>query len=145
MPNPAPNPEQADLVRAAVQTMPAARWLGITVGPLGEGVAEIVLPVRPDLTQHDGHVAGYVLGALADLAGGSAAATLLPPGWVSLTGGYTLSIVAPARGDRLVARGRTVPPGRSSSVAAADVLAVDGDDETLCATALVTMRNVKVG
>ena len=141
----APNPDFADAVRAVVLSLPAAAHLGFGFGELTPGTAELVLSVRPEHTQHDGYVAGSVLGALADFAGGSAAGTLLPPGWVSMTSAYTVSLVAPAKGERIVARGRVLHPGRSTSVAAADVLAVSDGTETLCATALVTMRNIKIG
>ncbi|MFL6137076.1 MAG: PaaI family thioesterase [Frankiaceae bacterium] len=123
--------------------MPAAQHLGFGFGRLVPGEAEIVQPHRGELTQQDGSVQGGVLGALADFAAGSAAATLLPPGWTSVTMDYTVKLLAPARGERVVARGRVVRAGRTVTVAAADVYAVDGSEEQLCATALVTMRNVE--
>ena len=44
-----------------------------------------------------------------------------------------------------IARGRVVKPGALITVAAADVHTVDADGgETLCATALVTLRNVRL-
>lgn len=141
----APNPDFAEAVRRAVLTMPAAAHLGVTFGALAPGAAELVLTVRPEHTQHDGYVAGSVLGALADFAGGSAAGTLLPAGWASMTSDYTVKLLAPAKGDTVLARGRVVKAGRATSVAAADVVAVDRDAETLCATALITMRNLEIG
>lgn len=140
----APNPDYEAFVKAVVLGMPAARHLGFDFGRMAPGEAEIVQPYREELTQHDGFFQGGVLGALADFAGGSAAGTLLPPGWVNMTTDYTVKILAPAKGERLVARGRVVKAGRSTTVAAADVSAVTGGEETLCATALVTMRNVKL-
>jgi len=47
-------------------------------------------------------------------------------------------------GETLVARGRLVRSGRTLSVAAADVYAVRGGIETLCATALATIRNFEI-
>lgn len=140
-----PDPEFGAAVRRALRTMPAAAHLGLRVGALTPGAAELVLAVRPEHTQYDGHVAGSVLGALADFAGGSAAGTLLPPGWTSMTMDYTVKLLAPARGDTVLARGRVVRAGRSTSVAAADVVALDSGTETMCATALITMRNLEVG
>ncbi|WP_083419266.1 PaaI family thioesterase [Pseudofrankia sp. BMG5.37] len=124
--------------------MPAARHLGFVFGRIAPGEVEIVQPYREELTQHDGFIQGGVLGALADFAGGSAAGTLLPPGWTNMTIDYTVKIVAPARGDSVVARGRVVKPGMTLSVAAADVFALGDTGETLCATALVTMRNLRI-
>lgn len=85
-----------------------------------------------------------MLGSLADFAGGSAAGTLLPPGWINMTIDYTVKILAPAKGESLIARGRVINAGQTITVAAADVYSVNGADEKLCATALVTMRNIKV-
>ena len=140
----AANPDFDRVVRDAVLGMPAAQHLGFTIGSLAPGEAEIVQPYRPEITQQGGFVQGGVLGSLADFAGGSAAGTLLPPGWVNMTVDYTIKIVAPARGESMVARGRMVHAGSTTSVAVADVVAVRGGEETLVATALVTMRNLKV-
>lgn len=141
----ATNPDFAAAVQGAVLSMPAAQHLGFTFGRIAPGEAEIVQPHRVELTQHNGYFQGGVLGSLADFAGGSAAGTLLPPGWVNMTIDYTVKILAPAKGPTVLARGRVVKPGALISIAAAEVFSVDGDDETLCATALVTMRNVALG
>lgn len=138
------NPDFRQAVESMVLTMPAAKHLGFAFSRIEPGYVEIEQPHRVELTQHDGFFQGGVLGALADFAGGSAAGTLLPEGWVNLTIDYTVKILAPTKGDRVVARGRVVNPGRTLTVAAADVFAVDQEDETLCATSLVTMRNIKL-
>ncbi|WP_208415629.1 PaaI family thioesterase [Saccharomonospora amisosensis] len=143
MPTPA-NPDYEDAVRGAVLSMPAAQHLGFDFARIAPGEVEIVQPYRPELTQHNGYLQGGVLGALADFAGGSAAGTLLAPGWVNMTIDYTVKLLAPARGERVLARGRVVKPGALVTVAAADLYAVDGGEQSLCATALVTMRNVKL-
>jgi uncharacterized protein (TIGR00369 family) len=138
------NPDFRQVVEAVVLTMPAAKHLGFEFSRIEPGSVELVQPFREELTTHDGSFQAGVLGALADFAGGSAAGTLLPEGWLNLTIDYTVKVLAPAKGDRLVVRARIVSPGRTISVAAADVYAADQGEETLCATALVTMRNVKV-
>lgn len=140
----ATNPDFAHQVKHAVLSMPAAQHLGFDFGPITAGEVEIIQPYRSEHTQHDGHIQGGVLGALADFAGGSAAGTLLPPGWINLTIDYTVKILAPAKGDALRARGRVINTGRTTTVAAADVYSVTGNEETLCATALVTMRNIEL-
>ncbi len=153
----AANPAFESAVRDALATLPAARHLGFTLGRLTAGEAEVIQPLRPELTQHDGFAQGGVLGSLADFAAGAAAGTLLPPGWVNMTVDYTVKLIAPGRGMRIVARGRVLKPGSVLTVAAADVYAVGGPageeaagpeetagSETLCATALCTFRNVRV-
>ena len=140
----APNPDFDRVVRTALRTMPAARHLGFDTTRLAPGEAELTQPARDELTQHDGYLQGGVLGSLADFAAGAAAGTLLSPGWVNMTTDYTVKVLAPAKGP-VVARGRVLHAGRSTTVAAADVFAVAGPDEIRCATALVTLRNLKVG
>jgi uncharacterized protein (TIGR00369 family) len=140
----AANPDFEHAVTAAVLSMPAAKHLGFEFGRIVPGEAEIIQPYRDELTQHGGYIQGGVLGSLADFAGGSAAGTLLPAGWVNMTVDYTVKIVAPAKGETVVARGRVVKAGHTTTVAAAEVYSSDGTEETLCATALVTMRNIKL-
>jgi uncharacterized protein (TIGR00369 family) len=140
----AANPDFEELVKAAVLSMPAAKHLGFDFGRVAPGEAEIIQPYREELTQHNGFFQGGVIGALADFAGGSAAGTLLPPGWVNMTVDYTVKLLAPAKGEKLIARGRVIKPSQVMTVAAADVYSVNGSDEKLCATAFVTMRNIKL-
>ncbi|MGQ4615904.1 hotdog fold thioesterase [Nocardia sp. R7R-8] len=140
----AANPDFETTVTGAVLSMPAARHLGFTFGRVAPGEAEIIQPHRAELTQHDGFFQGGVLGSLADFAAGSAAGTLLQPGWANMTIDYTVKILAPATGPKVVARGRVIKPAALITIAAADVFSVDDEDEILCATALVTMRNVKL-
>lgn len=110
----AENPEFAQIVEAVVLGMPAARHLGFSFRRVERGEVEIVQPYRTELTEHNGNFQGGVIGSLADFAGGSAAGTLLPAGWVNMTVDYTVKLLSPARGEYLVARGRVVKPGKRS-------------------------------
>jgi uncharacterized protein (TIGR00369 family) len=140
----AATPDFKEVVKTTVLSMPAAKHLGFDFGRVAPGEAEIVQPYREELTEHNGFFQAGVVGALADFAGGSAGWTLLAPGWVSMTVDYTVMLVAPAKGEKVVARGRVIKPSQVMTVAAADVYAVNGSDEKLCATAFVTMRNIKL-
>ena len=140
----APNPDFAQAVTDVVLSMPAAKHLGFSFGRIEPGTAEIIQPWREELSQHSGFFQGGVLGSLADFAAGSAAGTLLPAGWVNMTVDYTVKLLAPAKGEKVIARGRTVKAGHTTTVAAAELYSVTDGEETLCATALVTMRNIKL-
>ena len=140
----AATPDFEELVKGVVLSMPAAKHLGFDFGRVAPGEVEIVQPYREELTEHNGFFQAGVVGALADFAGGSAGITLLAPGWVSLTVDYTVKLLTPAKGEKIVARGRVIKPGQVMTVAAADVYAVAGSDEELCATAFVTTRNIKL-
>jgi len=78
------------------------------------------------------------------MAAACAGMTILPRGWGASTVDYTIKLIAPAAGEKLVARGRLVRSGRTLSVAASDVYIVREGNETLCATALATIRNFEV-
>ena len=138
------NPDFARAVGYVLETMPAARYLGFTVGRLTPGEAEVIQPYRKELTQGDGYFQGGVLGSLADFAGGAAAGTLLPAGWMNMTIDYTVKILAPGKGDEIIARGRVIKPGSVLTFAAADVYSADAAGETLCAVAFLTMRNIRL-
>ncbi|WP_216870341.1 hotdog domain-containing protein [Modestobacter excelsi] len=65
---------------------------------------------------------------------------MLPPGSALATVDYTAKFLTEARGDHLLARGRVLRAGSTLTVASVDVYAVQHGSETLCATALVTVR-----
>lgn len=138
----ASNPDFASFVENLVLTMPAAKHYGFSFGMIEPGRVQLVQPHRQELTEHNGFFQGGVLGALIDFAGGSASATLLPPGWVNMTIDYTVKIVAPARGEMLRAYGDVIKAGQVTTAAKAEVYAVREGREKLSATGLVTMRNL---
>lgn len=124
--------------------MPIAQSLGFSITNISPGHFEITQPFRRELSFREGTFQAGPIGTLADIAAACAGATLLPAGWVASTIDYTVKLLAPAVGDRLVARGRVLRPGRTLSVAAADVFIVsDGREEALVATALVSIRSIK--
>ena len=59
--------------------------------------------------------------------------TVVPATASVLTVEYKMNLVAPADGDHLVARGSVLRPGRTLIVTRAEVFAVNGERETLCA------------
>ena len=56
-----------------------------------------------------------------------------------LTVEYKVNFVAPAKGDRLLARGEVVRPGSTISVCKGDVMASEGGEEKVVASMLTTM------
>ena len=139
------DPEDADYqsaVRASFDRLTLMRTIGAILERVSPGEVDIALPFRTDLTQHHGFMAAAVLTAIADVACGYAAMTLMPSGCSVLTIEYKTNFLAPARGERMVARGRVIRPGRTVTVCAGDVIAVDGGREKLVATLLSTMMRV---
>lgn len=140
----APNPDFANITRNGVLSMPVVKWIGFDFGKIEPGATELVLPYRDDLSFRPGVFQGAIAGSLADFAGASSAFTLLPAGWMLSTVDYDVKLIAPAVGDKLIARGRVIKPGSTLTFAAADVFVVKGGVETLCCVAFVTTRNFEV-
>ncbi len=113
--------------------------LGAKMTNLRPGCCEIRARFSEKLTQQHGYFHAGVTGAIADSASGYAAYTLMPEGNTVLTVEYKLNLVAPARGEWLVARARVLRAGRTLTVCAADVFGVTRGVETLCATSLSTI------
>ena len=113
--------------------------LGAELAALRAGECEIRVPFRKELGQQHGYFHAGVTAAIADSACGYSAYSLMPADCSVLTVEYKINLLAPADGDSLVARARVVRSGKTLKVCAADVFAVRGGVETLCATSLSTI------
>lgn len=133
---------QSDAVQRAVLAMPMAQTLKLRFRRVDAGFVELEIPQQASWCFRPGQLQATAVFAAADFAAVAAAGTVLPPGFVNATVDATLKLVAPAQGSHLIARGRVVQAARLLTVCAADVFAIDGDAETLCATLLGTARNI---
>jgi uncharacterized protein (TIGR00369 family) len=115
------------------------RTIGARLVKITGGAVDIEMPVRVDLAQQHGYVAAGVVTALVDTACGYAAMSLMPLGAGVVTVEYKVNFIAPARGERLVARGHVVKAGRRLTVCAGDVCALRDGAEHPVATMLGTM------
>ena len=136
------DPDFADTIRRGTLGMPIARFFGVEFTDIGPGRLEAVLPYRDELCYRPGHFQGTAVSAVAYFAATSALGTLLAADRIGLTLDQNVRFLAPAIGERLIARGSAISAGSSVSVGASDVYAVQDGKETLCATAQVTVRNV---
>jgi uncharacterized protein (TIGR00369 family) len=126
-------------VRESLRKQGLMRLLDARVVEAGEGRCVIEVPFRDELTQQERYFHGAVTGAIADTAGGYAALTLAPPDREVLTVEYKVNFLAPAWGEKLIARGKVLSAGRRLFVCKAEVEAVDGDERRTCATLLQTV------
>lgn len=129
-------------IEAAVLAMPMAKTLGVRFTRIAAGEVELEMPFDEAWTFRPGQYQATPMFALADFAGVCAGATLLGEGWNVSTVDCTLKIVGAALEGPLRARGRVIKTGRLLTVSAADVYSVTAAGESLCATALVTARNL---
>lgn len=135
----AENPNFAARVRDSFSRQQFMATIGANLAEIGPGHCTIVLPFDEGVTQQHGFFHGGVIGTIADSAAGYAAFSLMPEDSTVLTVEFKLNLVAPGRGDALVARADVLRPGRTLTVAQVHVYARDDDEETLCATALETL------
>ena len=123
----------AERVRASFDRQNAMALIQASMPVIEHGCTEIHLPHWPGVEQQHGFVHGGVVGMIADSAAGYAAMTIVPASASVLTVEYKMNLVAPADGERLIARGRVIRPGRTLIVTQAEVFALKNGGETLCA------------
>lgn len=117
----------------------AMKSIGAVITEIGQGTVTIELPFRQDLTQQHGFIHAGIVTMIVDTACGYAAFSLMPPTAAVLTVEYKVNFISPARGDKLVARGRVLKPGRTLMVCLGEVHAITDGKEKLVATMLATM------
>ncbi len=76
---------------------------------------------------------------MVDTACGYAALTRMPASAAVLTVEYKVNFLSPAEGEKLIARGRVLKPGRTLTVCFGEVYAKKDGKEKLVATMLATM------
>ena len=134
-----PNPEFEARVRDSFIRQRAMTTIGARLMEVRAGEAAIELPYRKDLTQQHGFIHGGIVGMIADNACGYAAFSLMPAGATVVTVEYKLNLLSPAEGERLIARGHVVRPGRTLVIAEARVTALKKGREGEIAACLATL------
>jgi uncharacterized protein (TIGR00369 family) len=133
------DPQFREKTLAAIQNQPFAHLLGMTPTDAGPGWVDIRLEIAPQHTQHDGLVHGGVVAALADTAAALAAHTLIPKDRRVVTIEFKINFLRPASEGFLMCRGQVLRPGRSVSVAEAEITNIRGGSTVLIAKALATV------
>ncbi len=125
---------RASFGRQGIMSLIGARLIRVELGEVA-----IELPFRPDLSQQHGFFHAGVTSTIADSAGGYAGFTLFPADASVLTVEFKINLLAPARGDRLVATGKVIKPGRTLTICSLEVDVFEGDRATPCAYGLQTL------
>lgn len=131
-----------DLARQVLAAQPFARLVGTELTEFGDGAATLVIDIQPEHGQQFGFVHGGVLAYAADNALTFAAGTVLGPN--VLTGGFTITYLRPAQGERLRVHATVLGATRRQAVTHCDVYAeTEGEEPVLCAVAQGTTRRVE--
>ena len=127
------DPHFAERVSASFARQSAMELIQATMPVIEHGRTEIHLPHWAGVEQQHGFVHGGVVGMIADSAAGYAAMTMVPASASVLTVEFKMNLMAPADGEKLIARGEVLRSGRTLIVTKAEVFAVKDGKESLCA------------
>ena len=142
MTKPPPDPAFESRVRTSFAKQRLMRTIGAEIDEVSAGRVDIRLPFRDDLTQQHGFLHAGTIAAIADSACGYAALTLMPSDAAVLSIEFKVNMLAPAKGDAIVARAQVIRSGRTIVVCRADVYALKGADQKLVAAMQGTMMTV---
>lgn len=112
---------------------------GARLAHVAPGEVVIEAPILPGSRQQQGHGHAALSFGLGDTAAGYAALTVIPEGHEVVTAEIKINLLAPARGDLLIATGRVIKPGRKLVIVTAEVIARDQGRDKLVALLQGTM------
>lgn len=138
---------EAAIVHARIQTsfdkQGLMHTLGATLIHVSPGHVHIAMRPAPAISQQHNFVHAGAVSSIADSAAGYAALSLMPTDSGVLTTEFKINLLAPAAGDRIIARGRVVKAGRTLTLAQTEVFAETNGQEKLIALLTATLMTVK--
>lgn len=133
----------SDAVAARVHASFAAqsmmRTFGAGIESLGPGFCRIAAPIVEGARQQHGFGHAALTFGVGDSAAGYAALTLLDTTLEVVTSEMKINLLTPAVGERLVAEGRVIRPGRRLVVVQSDVWAETAGDRRHVAALMGTI------
>lgn len=126
---------QASFARQNMMQTMGARLLSVS-----PGAVEIELPFNENLAQQHGFLHAGAVATIGDTACGYAALSLATADKAVLTIEYKINLLAPALGNKLIARGCVIRPGRTVTVCNGEVFALNNQaEEKIIASLLATI------
>ncbi|MGQ9650674.1 MAG: PaaI family thioesterase [Phycisphaerae bacterium] len=133
-----PDPGFRQRIRSSFSRQGFLRHLGVEMIELQPGYCEMEVAFGEQLSQQHGYFHGGLVATVADVAAGYAAFSLTEWDGSMVTAEFKINFIAPAKGERLIARGSVIKPGRTLTVCQCDVVCINDGTETMCAVALAT-------
>jgi uncharacterized protein (TIGR00369 family) len=130
-------------VRASFGRQRLMQTLAARLVRVAAGECEIEMPYSEAFTQQHGFLHAGTLTSVIDSACGYAALSLMAPGDAVLSVEFKVNLLAPAKGEWLIARARVVRSGRTLTVVCGDGFMRTGGDERHVFTMLATMMAVQ--
>jgi acyl-CoA thioesterase len=122
-----PSREYLDWIQERIDTSPFHSWAGVHLTALGDGTAEVSMPIEEHHRNPYGIVHGGMLSSMADAAIGIALRTQLRPGYTHVTAQLDVHYLSMAREGTIIAKGTAVHLGNKMGYGEADVLGPDGE------------------
>jgi uncharacterized protein (TIGR00369 family) len=138
----AKDPNFRDRVAASFQRQSVMHTLGIEIARLEPGEIELTMPYAQPFTQQHSFVHAGIITTALDSACGYAAFSLMPADAAVLTVEFKTNLLAAAKGERFVFRGKVIKPGRTLTICDASAFAIDASSERLIATMTGTLMAV---
>jgi uncharacterized protein (TIGR00369 family) len=135
--------DPAERIRMSFSKQGLMTTLGATLGTILPGAVEIIVFPSPAISQQHGFVHAGAVSAIADSAAGYAALSLMAAGTGVLTTEFKINLVAPAIGERIIARGRVVKSGRTLTLVQTEVFAESQGKEKLIALLTATKMSIE--
>lgn len=131
--------EMKKRVRDSFDRQGLMRHLGAAITFIESGEVHIEMPFRPELTQQHGFFHAGSTSAIADTAGGFAGFTMFPSGSSVLTVEFKINLLAPAKGESLLAVGKVLRSGRTLTICNLEVFGISEGKRTLVAVGQQTL------
>ena len=123
----AAEPHMVDRITNSFTRQGLLRTLGARIDEISTGRVVLSMPITEAHSQQHGFAHAGATFALGDSASGYAALSLMPPEAEVLTVEMKINLVAPADGNRLVAIGEVMKPGRRLIITRCTVLVERAD------------------
>ena len=133
------NPGYAARIEREITAQGVTPLFNVVIDHQAPGHLHLSMPIVPAVVQQYQVVHGGMVAMLADSASGLAGVSLLPAADGVLTIEFKINMLAPGRGQRMIARGEVIKFGRTVIVAKADVYCVDNGVKTHSAIMINTL------
>lgn len=137
------NPAFKEYVQLKIERNEFIKALGFKIHHIEPGKVEGELPFLKIHEQQNGYFHGGVISSLCDMACGYAAYSLVEDGTQVFTVEIKVSYLRKGIGDKLIAKGWVVKPGRNFHFCEAEIYVENKGERKLIAKATSTMAVVK--
>lgn len=136
------DPDTEAKIKQSFASQSLMETLGAELLSVAQGRVEIAAPILDTSKQQHGFAHAGLTFSIGDSAAGYAALSTLPADHEVLTTEMKINLLAPGSGDRLIARGKVIKPGRRLIIVQSDVFALQDGSETHIAMMTGTMMPI---